>query len=167
MIIIQYSHKINISDPDYFRKKGSGTSEFERHYNATAVLSWLRKNYPDYEWSIHAYVSRSFFIGSVRYEITVVRVKCVSGDGSSRTHVALPSFLVPYARTCAAEILASLGASENSSGDEKLFPHRIAGITDPPDGAVRRYFRKRFSSLKIITYTALARLAGGPLFFPA
>lgn len=80
---------------------------FRAGYNSESIITLLRDTYPDFIWHIHGYVRRHVIINGLHVVIRLLRVKAISKKNRDihRTHVVLPSFLLPYMRICAQDVI--------------------------------------------------------------
>lgn len=158
MIINKFEGEINtpsIETPKNF------TKFFEDHYSVTEILSKLNKAFPDSHWTVHEYVERQIIFGTERYTVRLVRVMQTPKNDSdrSRTHTVLPSFLLPYLRTCLKDILCIISddSTEASQYDDPVAPKMT--FTDAGTGSrMIRYIRNKFMNV-CHDYLSLARFS--------
>lgn len=101
MIISHYEQEINTINEETF------LNDFNKYYDTDQILEHLRSEWPDYKCYVHGYVKRSVIINSVKYTLTLLRIKKINRDNPDEheTHVVLPSFLLPYMQNCAQDVI--------------------------------------------------------------
>ena len=80
---------------------------FKDGYRTEEIIAFLRDTYTDFIWHIHGYIKRHVIINSLHFTIWLLRVKAISKENPEihRTHVVLPSFLLPYMQNCARDVI--------------------------------------------------------------
>lgn len=160
MIINKFEGKINtpnIETPKNFNEF------FKNHYNVTKILSSLNKAFPDSHWTIHEYVKRQIIFGTECYTITLVRVMQIPKNDRDRhrTHIVLPSFLLPYLRTCLKDVLCIISDENDKTeqNDDPFIPEMPFKDAGASSGMIK-YIRNKFAdichdylSLSIFSYS--------------
>lgn len=93
MIISHYKQEINTIDEETF------LNDFNKYYDTEQILDQLRSKWRNYKCYVHGYVKRSVIINSVKYTLTLLRIKKISRDNPDdhETHVVLPNLLINFA----------------------------------------------------------------------
>ena len=137
MIISHYEQEINTIDEETFL---TFLNDFNKYYDTDQILEHLRSECPDYKCYVHGYVKRSVIINSVKYTLTLLRIKKINRDNPDdhETHVVLPSFLLPYMQNCAQDVihicikLNILNNDEISDQSDNTDDDHLASIRSSP-----------------------------------